>query len=395
MKSSKFLIILAAVILVLYLLFDRYPNNTERIDNNIPIKNASVNSSKSIVNQTRKLSIPESRKNAITMAVEGLTKSVVGINVTAVVQVMYDSPFARDPFWRHFFRPEIFEREIKELGSGFIISKDGYLVTNQHVVENAKEIIVTLITGEEFKAKIVGIDKQTDIALLKIEGREFRPVKLGDSNEIIIGEWAIALGNPFGLSKFNNQPSVTVGVISSYDMDFGELNDGRVYMDMLQTDASINPGNSGGPIANSKGEVIGMNSFIYTKSEGSIGLGFAIPINKVISIVDELKTYGKINRNWVTGISVETDQRLLNRYSDYRKLGYGILVVSVKRDSPGDKADIRAGDLILEINGIKVTSKYDVTQYIKENDLRPGDTITLKILRDGRTFTTNLTLGTA
>ena len=394
MKKSGIVLLSVLIILGGYFIVKKYPSKNDTLNEKFQYKTASVseenNADKNQVNQ----SITESRQNAITRAVSELTPSVVGINVTAVIQYSYESLFSRNPFWRRLFRPEIFEQEVKELGSGFIISKDGYIITNQHVVEDAKEIIVTLSTGEKYNAEIIGQDKQTDISLLKINGIDFPSAKMGNSEDIIIGEWAIALGNPFGLSQYNNQPSVTVGVISSFDMDFGEIEDGRVYMNMIQTDASINPGNSGGPLANSEGEVIGMNSFIYTKSEGSIGLGFAIPINKVMEIVNDLRQKGQVNRNWATGIEITTDWRYLRRVSAYNQLGYGLLVSKVDKNSSADKAGIEAGDLIVEIDGIKIRRTYDIRQYIKENDLRPGDTVNLKLVRDRKTIETNLTLGT-
>lgn len=394
MKKSGILFLSVILILGGYFISKKYSSGSDPVSEKFQVKTASAGIGNSTNKSQTDQSVALSRQNAITKAVAVLTPSVVGINVTAVVQYTYESFFSRDPFWKRFFRPEIFQQEVKELGSGFIISNDGYIVTNQHVVEDAKEIIVTLTTGEKYNAEIIGQDKQTDIALLKIEGKDFPPAKLGNSDNIIIGEWTIALGNPFGLSQYNNQPSVTVGVISSFDMDFGEIEDGRVYMNMIQTDASINPGNSGGPLANSEGEVIGMNSFIYTKSEGSIGLGFATPINKVMGIVRELSGQGKVNRNWATGIEITTDWRYLRRVNAYNRLGYGILVSKVDKNSSADKAGIKSGDLIIEIEGIKIQRTYDIRQYIKENDLRPGDTVRLKLVRDGRTIETNLTLGT-
>ena len=272
MKQFRIIIFSVVIILAGYYLVNKFPSGNDDLNESFRVKSASVNSGDSFSTQQSDQSVSGSRQNAITRAVAELTPSVVGINVTSVVQYSYDSWLTRDPVWRRFFKPRIFEQEVVDLGSGFIISEDGYIVTNQHVVENSKTIIVTISSGEKHEARKIGEDKLTDIALLKIDGNGFKPVKLGNSDDIVIGEWAIALGNPFGLSvNYNNKPTITVGVVSSLDMDFGEIEGERVYQDTIQTDASINPGNSGGPLANSLGEIIGMNSFIFTKSEGSIG----------------------------------------------------------------------------------------------------------------------------
>ena len=173
------------------------------------------------------------------------------------------------------------------LGPGYSSAPDGYIITNQHVVENADEVIVTLPGGKEYDAEVIGEDRVTDLAVLRIEGKHLPYSKLGDSDDIIIGEWVIALGNPFGLFDVNKQPTATVGIISAVDLDFGKELSGRVYQGMIQTDASINQGNSGGPLSNAEGEVIGINTFIFTGggySEGSIGISFAIPINRAKGI---------------------------------------------------------------------------------------------------------------
>jgi len=214
--------------------------------------------------------------------------------VTQMQEYRRRSPFStRDPVLREFF-PELFkdyryQQEVSSLGSGFIISSDGYILTNEHVVENATEIIITMTGGEKAEAQIIGTDPKSDVALLKIDLNSLQHVKLGNSDEVILGEWAIAAGNPFGLFEINNKATVTVGVISALNRDFGEMV-GRIYQDMIQTDASINHGNSGGPLCNALGEVIGMNAFIYIdKAEGSVGIGFAIPINRIKNLLEDLK----------------------------------------------------------------------------------------------------------
>jgi serine protease Do len=259
--------------------------------------------------QSKTQELYNSRQNAITAAVAKVSPTVVGINVTQVKRVVQKSPFSiDDPIWRsifpELFRDRIYERKIKALGSGFSITEDGYLVTNEHVVEDATEIVITMTSGEHYHAKIIGVDRLTDIALLKIEGKNHPFLELGSSDNLIVGEWVIALGNPFGLFALNDKPTVTVGVISAIDRDWGQTKEKRLYMDMIQTDAAINRGNSGGPLVNSLGQAIGMNTFIYSEGpyEGFVGIGFAIPIDRIKEIVEELHKTGSIDRNYWLGV---------------------------------------------------------------------------------------------
>ena len=187
---------------------------------------------------------------------------------------------------------------MKNSGSGIVISPDGFLMTNYHVIENADKITATLSGGDEYNTEIIGFDKTSDLALLKLEGSNFPYAKLGDSDELIIGEWVIALGNPFELFTISNNPSASVGIVSALNMDFGMQKSGKVLQNMIQTDAAINPGNSGGPLINANGKVIGINTFIFTDYEhfrGSVGIGFAIPINVAIRIAEELRINGEID----------------------------------------------------------------------------------------------------
>ncbi len=343
--------------------------------------------------------IARSRETALTRAIQQVSPAVAGINVVklqkgpSAYSLLFD-----DPFWSNMF-PETFRR-VESLGSGLVLSSDGYVVTNAHVVENAAEIIITLPGGHQYEVKDLFTDPLTDIALLKIEARGLPVVRLGDSNDLIIGEWAIALGNPLGLFDVSKQPTATVGIISGLHMDFGHRKPGRVYQDMIQTDASINPGNSGGPLVNAEGEVIGMNSFIFTEnrySAGSIGIGFAIPINRIKEVVEELKTKGRVDRGY-TGIAGRTLDRY---YRDVLNIPYarGFLITLVDSDSPGEKAELRPGDVILEVNGRSVGSVREIKNVIEEDLLKAGDTVTLKIWRvdrenrKGEAVTVNLVLG--
>jgi serine protease Do len=266
-------------------------------------------------------------------------------------------------------------------------------MTNFHVIENATEVMVTLPGGEEYEAEIIGTDFITDLALLKLRGRDFPYATLGDSDDLIIGEWAIALGNPFGLFDISKKPTATAGIISAMDMDFG-FQSGKIYKDMIQTDAAINRGNSGGPLVNSLGEVIGINTFIYTASqfaEGSIGIGFAIPINLAKDIAEELKVSGKVDRSFSTGLSVE---RLTEEVAEYLDvpIRQGVIVVEVEKSSNAQKAGVEIGDIITDVNGQKIRSSREILKIIKESDLRSGNKIKLKIYRDGKTLTKYLIL---
>ena len=251
------------------------------------------------------------------------------------------------PFFDYFFPEEMYRsrQRVKGSGSGVLISPDGYIITNFHVIENATEIIVTLSGGKEYEAEVIGTDRVTDLTLLKIEGDAFPYATMGDSDDLIIGEWAIALGNPFGLFDLNQQPTATAGIISAVNMDFGQVQAGRVYQDMIQTDAAINPGNSGGPLVNVHGEVIGINSFIYTGSqlsEGSVGIGFAIPVNRAKRIVNELKNTGRVDRSFATGLTV---QALTKKLAMYLELPFdtGVMIVEVFRNGRYRTKTLRLG----------------------------------------------------
>lgn len=324
--------------------------------------------------------VANSRKNAITRAVETCSEAIVGINVIEVRQYRYRSPWGADPFFRQFFPDRVYTQQLQELGSGFIISPDGYIVTNDHVAGNAKEITVTMTNGGKYKAELIGTDKATDIALLKIDGSNLPHLKLGNSDDVVIGEWVVAFGNPFGLFDRNNKPTVTVGVVSTTNITL-QAQEGRSYRGMIQTDAAINSGNSGGPLVNSLGEVIGVNSVIFTPNQGNIGLGFAIPINRVKSIVEELKRSGKIDRELYTGLEVQpVDERVALYFG--LDAAEGVIVSNVLRRSPGDRAGFKPGDIILSINGERVN---DYSAYVAIlEDARPGDTLRFLVLRDRR-----------
>jgi len=325
--------------------------------------------------------ITRSRKSIITETVKKVSPAVVGINVIEIQQ--YRDPlgsFFDDPFFRQFFGDRRSRsREVKELGSGYIISPKGYIVTNDHVAGNASRITVTLTDGIIYDAKLIGSDPVSDIALLKIDGENFPYVEPGNSDEIIIGEWVIALGNPFGLFEVNDKPTVTVGVISATGMNLEPIND-RYYLNMIQTDAAINGGNSGGPLVNSLGEVIGMNTLIFTAgSQGSIGLGFAIPINKVKSIIEELKDKGKIDRDFEIGMRIQSIDESIAKYYNLERTK-GVIVTKIYPGTPSDKAGLQVGDIIFKINEFQINN--DNTIFGVFYEFRTGQEIDIVILRD-------------
>ena len=336
--------------------------------------------------------ITESRNNAITNSIKISSPAVASINVTQV-QKYSINPFQRDPWFKYFFSPQIREREVKGSGSGVVISPDGYILTNDHVVENATKIIVTLPGGKEYDAEVIGMDNLTDLALLKLDGKNFPFIEIADSDQLIIGEWVVALGNPFGLFDINQQPTATIGIISGKDLDFG-LQEGKVFQDMIQTDAAINPGNSGGPLVNSNGQLIGISTFIFLddRERGSIGIGFASPINRAIKIAEELKTKGQIVRDFTTGIRAQPLDLKTAAYLNI-PINEGVIITSINDNSPAQKAKLEYGDIIIAVENIKVLSLNDILEIIEVNDIRPGDKIQLKIWRNGRYINRKLKLG--
>ncbi len=337
--------------------------------------------------------VDKSRKNAITAAIEMASPAVASINVIQMRQYR-TSPFIDDPLFRFLFPREPYRQQVPSIGSGVVISPDGYIITNQHVVEDAGQILVTLPGGKEYDAVLIGADLTTDIAVLKIDGQNLSYAKFGNSNDILIGEWVIALGNPFGLFDVNKQPTATVGVVSSTNLDFGREHSGRVYQSMIQTDAAINRGNSGGPLCNAIGEVIGINTFIFTGSgysEGSIGIGFAIPIDRAREIAEELKKYGRIDRNVAVGFRFQRVDRALARYLQLPRVG-GLIITEVSQRGPADKAGLLVGDVVYYINEEKVNSGGDIVKIIEENFLRPGDRLKIEYYREGEMNETSLRL---
>ena len=339
----------------------------------------------------QKQTIDISRQTAITYAIEKVSPAVVGINVTQL-QTQQVNPFF-DPFWGGFF-PYTKTFKVDNMGSGVLVSPDGYIVTNTHVVNNAMEIVVTIKGGKSYDAQLIGMDNLTDIALLKINDNNLPFAKLGNSDELIVGEWAIALGNPLGLFDVNHQPTATAGIISGVEMDFGLKEEGHVYQDMIQTDAAINPGNSGGPLVNALGIVIGINPFIMTGSNyssGSIGIGFSIPINRVKEVAEDLKKYGKVERSYTTGVHVQSIDPLMQRHLRL-STSDGVIITNIEKRSSGERAGLQIGDVIMEVNGYKINAPKDIIRIIDEGLHKVGDTIKLNIIRGNNSMEIQLIL---
>jgi serine protease Do len=327
------------------------------------------------------MAIGRSRQTAIVSAAQEIGPAVVSISVTAtrVVRASPWFPF-REQFFRDFFGERQYVEEVSNLGSGVVVSPYGYVVTNEHVVRNATEIKVTLSDGREYDAAVVDDQQEYDLAILKIEGVDIPYAALGDSDSLIIGEWAIAIGNPFGYLLSDAHPTVTVGVISALHRDV-KSSEGAVavYKDMIQTDAAINPGNSGGPLVNALGEVVGINAFIITKSGGSMGMGFAIPVNRVKFMIDEVSRYGRMRQIWI-GLLVQEITPLLAQGLGLDRSD-GVIISRVDEGSPAERSGLKRGDVIVAVNGERVANYESARRAIFGS--RVGDVLEFEVIRDG------------
>jgi serine protease Do len=272
------------------------------------------------------------------------------------------------------------QREAQSLGSGFIISADGYVMTNNHVIDGADEILVRLSDRSELKAKLVGTDPRTDVALLKIDGKDLPTVKLGNSDKLKVGEWVLAIGSPFGFDH-----SVTKGIVSAK----GRSLPNDTYVPFIQTDVAINPGNSGGPLFNMAGEVVGINSQIFTRSGGFMGLSFAIPIDVALDVSNQLKANGKVNRGWLGVVIQEVNKDLAESFGLDKPAG--ALVAQVLEDGPAAKGGLQVGDVILSANGQPIVMSADLPHLI--GNLKDGSKAELEVIRDGKRQKLTVTVG--
>jgi serine protease Do len=287
--------------------------------------------------------------------------------------------------FRHFFDPrQMPERNSSSMGSGFFISADGYVLTNNHVIDGATEITVRLIDRREYKAEVIGTDPQSDLALLKIKEKGLPFLKLANSDKAKVGEWVLAIGSPFGLDY-----SVSAGIISAIGRSIPSEG-GQNYVPFIQTDVAINPGNSGGPLFNLNGDVVGINSQIYTRSGGSIGLSFAIPSNLANDVVDQLKDKGKVDRGWLGVVIQDVDKDLALSFG-LRK-PQGALIAQMERNGPADKSGLEVGDIILNFNGNKINTSSDLPYVV--GPTRAGSTVPVEIMRKGKKKTLDVTVGT-
>lgn len=331
--------------------------------------------------------------------VEGLPdfSDIVRDNSPAVVKIIVEGSGDQGPhgqmlpeempeYLRRFFDfrgmpPQ--QRPRTGMGSGFIMSADGYIVTNNHVVEGADSVLVRLSDRREYDAEVVGTDPRSDLALLKVKASGLPVLELASGDDLEVGEWVLAIGSPFGLDY-----SVTAGIVSAKGRSLPtERNEN--YVPFIQTDVAINPGNSGGPLFNLDGEVVGVNSQIYTRSGGSIGLSFAIPVSVVRNVVDQLKSEGRVTRGWLGVTIQDVDKNLAESFGLDRP--QGALLVSVLEDSPADKAGLKDGDIIVKFNGRKIPTSSDLPHIV--GLIEPGSTVPVEIVRDRRNKKLKVTVG--
>ncbi len=328
--------------------------------------------------------IDNERRNAVVEATEKVSPAVVTITVSTMQRVAEQGPIYE--WFGRFYQspPRIQEVPVSAMGSGVIISPYGRIVTNHHVVASGGNIAVTLADGRQFPARLLASTPKYDLAVLEVDldGEKLPYAELGDSDDLYIGEWAIAIGSPFGFYLNDPRPTVTVGVISALNRDVKGSDDGGLFSDMIQTDAAINPGNSGGPLVNSRGQVIGINTFIFTKGGGSEGIGFARPINTVTWVLNELTKHGEVRDAWV-GLEAAPVQPFHVQQMNL-KVDHGLFVTRVYNETPASVAGIIPGDVITSIAGLDVGTQDAARRILYRFEV--GDNVDLTVNRDGESI---------
>lgn len=344
-----------------------------------------------VSNNTERLAQQVSFSSGFAPIVKAALPAVVNISTSKVVrtQDVPFAPFLDDPFFRRFFedlwRDVPRERRESSLGSGVIVSPDGYILTNNHVIEGASDIKVYLSDKREFKGRVVGTDPRTDIAVLKIDEKNLPTLVLGDSSKLQVGEFVLAIGNPFGVGE-----TVTMGIVSATGRGIGLIEGGEGYEDFIQTDAAINPGNSGGALINARGELIGINTAILSRgSPGNIGIGFAVPINLARYVMEQILKNGRVIRGYL-GVVIQPVTPALAKALGLKE-PRGALVAEVSPNSPASKAGISREDVIIEFNGEPVVDSRSFRVRVAQTP--PGTTVRLKLLRDGKEREVTVTLG--
>ena len=332
-----------------------------------------------------------SRRTAIVTAAQRVSPAVVSVSVVATRMVRADplQGMFRDEFFERFFPPLEYQERIPGLGSGVIVDASGTVLTNEHVVRNAQEIKVTLGDGRQLAARVIGESDLYDLAVLKVEGKGLPVAPLGDSDRLVVGEWAIAIGSPFGYLLNDTQPTVTAGVVSATRRDIkSEVSQQGMYKNMIQTDASINPGNSGGPLVNADGEVIGINTFIFTQGGGSIGLGFAIPINLAKRVLQEIRQYGRV-RTAYPGMTLQPVTPYIAQRLGFRDTE-GLVVSRIDPGGPAARAGVKVGDRIRKVNDHNVNTVDDAQSSIYGATV--GEKLRLVVDRGGNLLELTVTL---
>lgn len=384
-RSALFTILLVstlinAVMLYVYHINYQKQNALNALHSSDPFRN--VNDDRELLNEE----LTKNRRNSITNAVGIMEKTVVSVNVLKT-QVYRQNPFL-DEFFSDIFGG-VQQRQVQSIGSGVVFSEDGFIITNAHVVEGATQIKVVFNDGKEIDARLVGIDSVHDIAIIKCNGKNFSYAKLGSSSDLIIGEWVIAVGNPYGFLIKDSKPSVSVGVISAVNRNFSQKQDNKIYKGMIQTDAAINPGNSGGPLVNINGEVIGINSFILSETGGSVGIGFAIPVDRVKKIAEELIKYGRTKEPYF-GFKIQDLTPMIASYLNLNSLD-GVIISAIDSKGPAGKAGLVKGDIITEINSVSIKNSGDAELAV--SDISPGDQIKVRFIRNSKKYVVDMQAG--